>query len=340
MQVAIIGMGGMGRRHLEAVLKDGMNVSAVCDYYKEAAQSAVAECDPCPAVFSDWKALLDHGGFDVLIVATNGPSHHEIVLAAAEARIPYVLCEKPLSTSGSKCREMVEACARTGTSLGVNLARRFMPTSQALKTALTNGTIGRVRHFNFHIGAGGLGCIGTHYFDMPAWLLDTRPEWVSGIIDENPAPNVRGEQFLDPGGRAMVGYANGATASFECSGDVSRMSRGEIIGTHGHVIFDDLGPNGMTVSIHARPKEAWDEPSNRYFKPEEVLPAIEPGPFEVVDSSLGCLHDLLDGGDTATGGLDAVDVVMAIHLSARKGGWVRIDLPLTNDDLLPDIPIT
>ena len=310
------------------------------DFYEESAQAAIAECSPKPDIYTDWKTLLAKGGFDILIVATNGPSHHEIILAAAAAQIPYVLCEKPLATSGEKCRDMVDACAKAGTKLGVNLARRFMPVSIALKEALKDEVIGEVTHFNFHIGAGGLGCIGTHYFDMPAWLLDTRPEWVSGVIDENPAPNVRGDQFFDPGGRAIVGYPKGVTASFECSGNVARVSKGEILGTHGHIVFDDLDPDGMIVNIYARPKEAWDEPSNRYFKPELVLPAIEPAPFEVVDSSLRCLQDLLAGGDTVIGGLDAVDVVMGIHLSAKKGGWIKIPLPLTGNDLHLDIPIT
>ena len=70
MKVAIIGMGGMGRRHLEAVLKGGMEISAVCDFYEESAQAAIAECSPKPDIYTDWKTLLAKGGFDILIVAT------------------------------------------------------------------------------------------------------------------------------------------------------------------------------------------------------------------------------------------------------------------------------
>lgn len=333
----------MGRRHIEAAQQAGFQVTAVCDMFEDAAKEAVQDIKNKPSIFTDWHTLLDEKSlFDVLVVATNGPSHHEIILKAARAEVPYLLCEKPLSTSGAKAREIVAACKKSGTKLAVNLARRYMDVSLELKKALQQDVIGKVQHFNFHIGAGGLGCIGTHYFDMPAWLLDTRPQWVSGTVDENPAPNVRGEQFFDPGGRALIGYGNGITASFECSGNATRLSRGEIIGTHGYIAFDDFAENGMVTDIYARPTKEWDISPNRFVRPELIKPGIRSAAFDIVEPTRRCLEDLVGKRveDTSTGGIDAVDAVIGIHLSAQKGGWTKTDLPLSGSDLIFDIPIT
>jgi predicted dehydrogenase len=117
IRAAVIGLGGMGRRHVAALdgLADlGVRTTAVCDMNIAAAQEfAAARAQAgfaAPAAHAHWREALAAGGVDLLCVATNGPSHRDIVLAAAEAKIPFVLCEKPMSTSGAAAREMAAAC--------------------------------------------------------------------------------------------------------------------------------------------------------------------------------------------------------------------------------------
>ncbi len=341
MKAAVIGLGGMGRRHVAALALAGIEPALFCDARLESARDAAQGLDSCPACCADWREALDRGGFEILVVATNGPSHHEIVLAAAAARVPYILCEKPLTTSAAKAREMLAACRDSGSRLGVNLVRRFLPLNIELRRTLAQGAIGEPRHLHLHIGAGGLGCVGTHYFDFPSWLFGVRPQWVTALLDRNPAPNVRGAQFFDPGGQVFVGYENGITAFFELSGDVTRHSRGEIGGTKGFVSLDDLAQGGMAARIQARPAERWDEAMNRYVPLAQGL-NLAPCEFEVVRSSAACLTDLLGSRpeDTAQAAVDALDVVMAAHLSHQRGPWSRVDLPLTGADLHFDVPIT
>lgn len=354
LRAAVIGLGGMGRRHVAALdsLAAGgssVRVSALCDMNTAAAQelaaSRSAEGADAPAVFGDWRELLAAGGVDVLCLATNGPSHRDIVLAAAQAKIPYVLCEKPMSTNGEAAREMASACEASGTRLAVNLCRRFLTRCLLFRQALQGGLVGRPRRFWSIIGGGGVGCVGLHYFDYAGWLFDAKPLWVSAELTQNPAPNVRGPQFFDPGGQVSVGFecADGwrFVGDFELSEDVPRASRCLVIGTEGVAETDDFtpAPAGAARAM-ARPQDMRHVVKTRLVQPEAV--ALDHGPaLDIVQATRDCLADLLGLYEhpTIQAGIESVDVVMAAHLSSKQGG-ARVALPLTGAGLKLDVPIT
>lgn len=343
LRAAVIGLGGMGRRQIQAARQAGLRVVAVCDIAEAAFPAAIELCGDVPRAYLRWQDLLDRerGETEVILIATNGPSHHAITLAAAAAGYPYILCEKPMATSGRAAREMAQACAASGTRLAVNLARRFHDRSIRLKRLLEDGTIGELHHINVSVGAGGLGCIGTHYFDLVAWLAGTRPVWVSGDVDRNPAPNVRGAEFFDPGGRGMVGYTNGMTACYQLSGEVAITPYMQIVGTQGVVNLDNwTPPQGGKVEVFARPAAQRDVVKTRFVMPERVPFEAGEG-MDVVLATRSCLDDLLGAHreDTVSGGIEAVDVVIGFHLSSQRGG-ARVELPLSGADLDFDVPVT
>lgn len=362
LRAAVIGLGGMGRRHIAALDQvcqtgqAGIHLAGVCDMNLSVARElAEARADARagkPLATSDWRELLalPGGGIDLLCIATNGPSHHEIVLAAAEARIPYVLCEKPMATSGAHCREMARACApsdgRPGTRLAVNLCRRFLTRCLLFRKAVRDDMlVGRPRRFWGIIGGGGIGCVGLHYFDYAAWLFDARPVWVSAEVEKCPAPNVRGPQFCDPGGQVSVGFecADGHTfiGDFELSEDVPRASRCLVIGTEGVAEFDDFTPGPVgSASAYARPADQRQTVKTRLVQPESL--DIDHGPaLDIVQATRDCLLDLVGPHrhPTAQAGIESVDVVLAAHLSSARGG-ARVALPLAGEDLKLDVPIT
>jgi predicted dehydrogenase len=336
MRVAVFGMGGMGKRHVQALDHLTVESLAVCDPRPD----ALTGLPHSAKTFGDWKTLLDSTQpLDLAIVATNGPSHAEIVLAAACAGVPYILCEKPMTTSGAKARQILAVCEAAGTRLAVNLSRRFTDRYRELKKVIASGAIGTVHHVSAHVGAGGLGCIGSHYFDLVEWLTGTEAVAVSGEIEKDPAPCVRGPQFFDPGGRGLVYYNNGMTAFFELSECVSIAPRLELVGTKGFVQIDEFTPpKGGSITLWKR--AASDLPNTRWVAHEpQTLPVK--GPIDVVECCRRCIADLVDAHQeqTASAAVRNVDTVMAFHLSSRKNGE-RIELPLTGTELDLEVAIT
>jgi predicted dehydrogenase len=344
LRAAVVGLGGMGRRHVAALDALGIPVAGVCDMNLDAARAFAAGRADAPVAVSDWRELFTLGA-DLLCIATNGPSHHEIVLAAAAARTPYVLCEKPMTTSGAKAREMAAACAAGGTRLAVNLCRRFLTRCLLFRQALSQGIVGRPRRFWSVIGGGGVGCVGLHYFDFACWLFDARPVWVSAELTRDPAPNVRGPQFFDPGGQVSVGFecADGwrFVGDFELSEDVPRVSRYIVIGTEGTAEADDFtpAPDGAASAFH-RPADQRHLPKTRVVQP--VAAPLEHGPaLDIVQATAACIDDLTGAHvhPTVQAGIDSVDVVLGAHLSSQRGGE-RVPLPLSGSGLALDVPIT
>ncbi|GAB6126543.1 Gfo/Idh/MocA family protein [Humidesulfovibrio idahonensis] len=345
LKAAVIGLGGMGRRHVAALDALGIPVVGLCDVNRKAAEELAAARPGQAATVSDWRDLLSLGGVDLLCVATNGPSHRDIVLAAAAAKIPYVLCEKPMSTSGISAREMAAACQTFGTRLAVNLCRRFLTRCLYFRQAMQGGLVGRPRRFWAIVGGGGVGCVGLHYFDYAGWLFDARPVWVSAELTQNPAPNVRGPQFFDPGGQVSVGFecADGwrFVGDFELSEDVPRASRCIVVGTEGVAETDDCTPPPAgAASATARPQDQRHVVKTRLVQPEPA--PLDHGPaLDIVQATADCLADLVGAHahDTVHAGIESVDVVMAAHLSSQNGG-ARVSLPLTGAGLQLDVPIT
>ncbi|MBU1228890.1 MAG: Gfo/Idh/MocA family oxidoreductase [Proteobacteria bacterium] len=344
LRAVVIGLGGMGRRHLAALDAAEVRVAGVCDMNLAVAQELAASRPDRPLAAGDWRELLP--GADLVCIATNGPSHHEMVLAAAEAKVPYVLCEKPMGTSGAKTREMAAACEAAGTRLAVNLCRRFLTRCLLFRQAVRDArSIGRPRRFWGLIGGGGVGCVGLHYFDYAAWLFDARPVWVSAELTESPAPNVRGAQFCDPGGQVSVGFACADgwrfTGDFELSEDVPRASRCLVVGTEGVAEFDDFTPSPAgSASASARPANQRHTAKTRLVQPEPV--ALEHGPaLDIVQATRDCILDLLGphAHPTVDAGIESVDVVLGAHLSSRQGG-ARVPLPLKGAGLALDVAIT
>ncbi|MFI6799613.1 Gfo/Idh/MocA family protein [Streptosporangium canum] len=105
MKIAIVGLGVAAQviyLPLLARRRELFEVGAVCDL--DPAQAEFAGRQTGARWFSDPSAMLDHGGFDALVVLTAG-SHGALVAAALERGLA-VLCEKPLAYSQAEARAL------------------------------------------------------------------------------------------------------------------------------------------------------------------------------------------------------------------------------------------
>src|SRR5688572_21673015 len=96
LEVLIIGVGSIGKRHLRCFQQTGRVRSSICETNAELRQS-IADRYDVERAYRDLDAALAHP-FHAAVVATPASSHIPIALKAAERGI-HLLIEKPLSTS-------------------------------------------------------------------------------------------------------------------------------------------------------------------------------------------------------------------------------------------------
>jgi predicted dehydrogenase len=172
MQLAIIGCGGMGGRHLYGLkaLKDigqcPFDLVGACDVWRDNAEY-LAECAERllgrrPQVFTTIEALAAAlPGLQVVDVTTPNGTHHVVVAQAMELGW-HVLCEKPVALTIRGANHMIEAQRRSGKVLSVAENHRRDPICRLTKALLDAGAIG-TPWMLFHIGAGsGNGIMITH----------------------------------------------------------------------------------------------------------------------------------------------------------------------------------
>ncbi len=121
LRVALIGCGGMGRRHALAVAEmhalgcRPVEIVAVCDADEErrdAIASLIAKASGrAPRQYADYRTVLDQADIDAVDIVLPTSLHHTAILAAIDAG-KHVLVEKPLALTVSACDLIVDAASR------------------------------------------------------------------------------------------------------------------------------------------------------------------------------------------------------------------------------------
>ena len=338
MRAAVIGLGRHGMRHLQAYQRlDNVEIAAVCDVRSENVAAALAE-SPMAHGYNDWQELLNNERLDVISVVTNGPTHAPITIAAAEAGLGHILCEKPFATSFADGLHMIEACRNRGIRLSVCHGRRWVSSYQHLRDLIADGLIGRVCHFWFTCGGGLFAGNGTHFMDLARMLSGGNPISVTATVDSTGTPNPRGAEFEDPGAVAVYQFDNGMRMVVDMFEDLGVPPRIEIAGSIGRILIDEVEGRW---EILARTGEDREKPVGQYWLPL-VPQAFEPVTLDMVEILVGGLKELLAGGPISCSGgdgLTTLEMVIGAHVSSRQGG-IPIRLPLSNEYHQIDIPLT
>src|SRR5262249_3302571 len=150
--IAIVGCGGMGRRHLTGVAalyrSDFRNVDlvAVCDINRKNAEDLADEAEQQlgkrPVVFENLnlmaQAMPEIEGVDV---PTDTGTHHRVATDCLRAGF-HVMVEKPLAITMRGCNLILETARNTGRILSVAENYRRDPINRLAKALLDDGAIG------------------------------------------------------------------------------------------------------------------------------------------------------------------------------------------------------
>ncbi len=140
-------------------------------------------------LYTDYRAMLAQEKLDIVSISTWPHLHAEMVIAAAEAGVKAVHCEKPMAPTYGEAVRMVRACEANGVQLTINHQRRFGAPFRQAKELVKQGVIGELQRVE--AVCDNLYDWGTHWFDMMFFYNDQTPvEWVIGQVDARGSHNV------------------------------------------------------------------------------------------------------------------------------------------------------
>ncbi|GAB4509999.1 MAG: scyllo-inositol 2-dehydrogenase [Anaerolineae bacterium] len=193
INIGVLGLGRMGQvygYHVAHQIEQASLV-AIADPRAEVT-SQFSDRVKDVATYSSYQELLAHPDLHAVIVATPTHTHHEIVIAAAEAG-KAIFCEKPTALTLSATDEMLAAVTRAGVIFQVGFMRRFDEAYADAKRKIDAGVIGQpvvirsigrdprrtsLEFANPAVSGGLIMDMGIHDFDQMRWLMDDDVERV------------------------------------------------------------------------------------------------------------------------------------------------------------------
>jgi predicted dehydrogenase len=200
--VGVIGVGFIGRVHVNAARQAGARVVGVVASNPESSVLAANELE-VDARFLDPQSLIEHPDVDVVHVCTPNYLHFSLVETAI-ANGKHVICEKPLATSWPLADQLAKAATKAGVVAAVPLTYRYHAMIAEARTRILDGQIGPIHLVhgsylqdwllssntgNWRVDAsqGGqsraFADIGTHWCDLAEWITGQRITELNALIE-------------------------------------------------------------------------------------------------------------------------------------------------------------
>jgi predicted dehydrogenase len=309
LNAAVIGLGFVGRSHVEALRRLGIVVCGAVAGTTEASREKAASLEV--TLYDNIQAAAGDPKVDVIHVCTPNHLHYPMARVALEAG-KHVICEKPLATSSKESGNLVKLARDRGVVGAVCYNLRYYPLCQQARALIRAGEIGipRLIHgsylqdwlfddtdWNWRLVAerGGelraVADIGTHWMDLACWLTGTAISEVSAdLVTIHPIrhrPKGAIETFAskikstegataeevasDDYGSVLLGFENGARGVFS----VSQVSAGRK-----NRLWIEVDGSEKSISWNSEvPNRLWvghrDEPNDEIIKdPALMLPEV------------------------------------------------------------------
>jgi predicted dehydrogenase len=327
VKLAIVGLGSIGRRHLQNFRALGVATLAAYDAAPDQREAA-ARLFPFATVTSTLEAALD--GADGVIICTPPDSHLAIARMGLD-RSAHLMIEKPLTQSIEGVEALLRECDGKRIRVLTAYNWRYWPPMQLVERMLKEGRIGPVRaartEYAYHLstrypGADyrtfymadvkqGGGCLldESHAIDYMRWLCGEIAE-VSAVVDHVSSLEITTDDIAD----LTVRFVSGAVGSIHMN----------LFAWNVHSHFELMGEQGVIQ---------WRRLDNdvRLFDPSinrwEVYPSggqLNDMYLEEARHFLACVRGetvpACDGWD----GLKTMRVIEAARRSAAERRWVKV----------------
>jgi predicted dehydrogenase len=352
VRLGIVGLGNMGRYHVEYLMKGEVPevaLTAVCDTAPTQLDWAREHYGEAFRLFPDMDALIASGLVDAVLIAT--PHYdHPLLAQRAFANGIHVLIEKPAGVYTKEVRRMNDAALASGKVFGIMYNQRANPLYQKLRDLVQSGELGALKRTNWIITSW---YRPQSYYNSGGWratwagegggvLLNQDPhqldlwQWTCGMPKRVRAFCYFGKYHdieVEDDVTAFVEYENGATGVFVTStGDAPGTNRFEVTGDMGKVVIEN---ETMTFVRNRVSERDFNRDFRGGFGEPECWTCEVPIPkgghqYPIVTGSFA--RSILNGTPMLAPGAEGIrglSISNAIHLSAWTDQW--IDLPIDED---------
>lgn len=287
LKAAVVGVGFVGRAHVEALRRLGITVCGAMGSSKETTASSCAALG-LERAYTSVEELAADGNVDVVHLCTPNYLHFEEASRLLRAG-KHVLCEKPLTMDSRESELLVSIAKETGRVGGVAYNLRYYPLCHEAKALVEKGAIGQPKlahgsflqdwllypsDWNWRLDPkmGGelraVSDIGTHWLDLVTWIIGRKVTELCAdlgtVVPVRQRPRGRVETFqkTDSQNTEAVPITTDDYASvlFHLEGDlpgvmtVSQVSAGrktrlwfEIDGIEGSLSWNSEEPNTLWI---------------------------------------------------------------------------------------------
>ncbi len=304
--------------------------------------------DTCqiPNRYDDYREMFEKEDLDLVSVCVPNFLHKEVVIAAANAGIKAIICEKPLATSIADGREMVKICREKQINLMYGEDWIFAPALVRAKEVCREGGIGDIlyvkakeTHNGSHsvfaqkkefCGGGAMIHLGIHPVGFLPWLVERDIVQVMGMKTDGAETNLLHKNYTgEDWAAALVKFDNGARGFVEgnyitCGGMDDKV---EIYGTEGNIHVDLT--MGSPLTVYSRPGYGYAIEKADYTH-GWTKPAVDEfmslGYINEITHFVDCTRNNVEPqkGTSGEDGLKALAVTFAIYESAEKGQAVKV----------------
>src|SRR5260221_8740910 len=283
---AIIGLGFVGKAHLEALRRLGIPVRGILGSAPERTHEAVRELK-LDHGYASLEELVRDPEVKVVHVCTPNYVHYDQAKVAIEAG-KHVMCEKPLAMNTHESGALIELAKKQGGVGGVAYNLRYYPLCHEARSMVRRGLIGEPRlihgsflqdwllyptdwNWRLQPELGGdlpaVADIGTHWLDLVTWITGKKvTQLCADLVTVNSVrkrPRGRGQTFQQTKGETddiSITTDDYASILLRFEGNthgvctVSQVSAGrktrlwfEVDGSEGSLAWNSESPNTLWI---------------------------------------------------------------------------------------------
>ncbi|HET7313866.1 Gfo/Idh/MocA family oxidoreductase [Salinisphaera sp.] len=241
----VLGAAEIAREHTIPAIVAAQNSRPYALASRRGAPDALIERFGFETGYGDYDALLADPAVDAVYLPLPNDRHAEWAVKAARAG-KHVLCEKPAALTAAQTAEAIAACESAGVLFMEAMMYQFHDQHARVRELIGSGAIGEVRgvHANLTFNLekslsdfrhGTLASGGGSLYDLGCYCIHAIRSLLGEPDRVATFARFAGPQRAEMSAAAILGYANGAKAGFDCGMDAAPRHAYEVYGTAGSI---------------------------------------------------------------------------------------------------------